>query len=88
MCCCHACYAYDAAQTPQLLRSIGRYLARLDAALSDFWHPGIRQTHDWAIEQVLDAVQQFSHLLPDEAKRWVSGLAAIAVVLQVDGAVA
>lgn len=57
------------AKTRQLLRSVGRYLARLDAALVDFWHPGIRPTHDWAIERVLDAVQQFSHLLPDAAKR-------------------
>jgi hypothetical protein len=56
-------------QTPQLLRSVGRYLARVDAALVDFSHPGIRLTHDWAIERVLDAIQQFSHLLLDDTKR-------------------
>jgi Ser/Thr protein kinase RdoA (MazF antagonist) len=65
------CAACCCLQTPQLLRSVGRYLARVDAALSDFWHPGIRPTHDWAIERVLDAVQQFSHLLPDAAERCV-----------------
>lgn len=72
-CCRHACGRNCGLvmQTPQLLRSVGRYLARLDAALGDFWHPGIRPTHDWAIERVLDAVQQFSHLLPDAAKRCV-----------------
>jgi Ser/Thr protein kinase RdoA (MazF antagonist) len=61
-------------QTPQLLRSVGCYLARVDAALADFSHPGIRPTHDWAIERVLDAIQQFSHLLPDDTKRWVAGV--------------
>jgi hypothetical protein len=36
-------------QTPALLRHVGAYLARVDAALSTFSHPGTRVTHDWCV---------------------------------------
>lgn len=62
----------SAKKTPALLRSVGRYLARVDAALADFWHPGIRETHDWAVDHVADAVRQFGHLLQDGSRRAVA----------------
>lgn len=73
-CCLHASVITGACthaslQSPALLRSVGRLLARIDDALASFSHPGVRPTHDWSLAHVADAVHTFGHHLAGEPRR-------------------
>ncbi len=57
-----------APKSPHLLRQVGRFLGRLDQALSDFTHPAMKRPLVWDMNQAL-AVQPFLADISDPARR-------------------
>ncbi|MDA9008431.1 aminotransferase class III-fold pyridoxal phosphate-dependent enzyme [Alphaproteobacteria bacterium] len=55
----------DSAPTKKLNRSIGRLMARLDKALSGFFHPAAGQSHPWVLMNASDLLP-FAESIPDE----------------------
>ncbi len=48
--------------TPELLRSLGRFLGRLDAALEGFLHPAMHRYMPWDLKRALDHRPRLAHV--------------------------
>ncbi len=59
----------NAQRSPVLLRSLGELLARVDAALEGFKHPGARRVHLWDLANAPDVIQQFLSCIDSAADR-------------------
>lgn len=55
--------------TPELLRDLGTQLARLDRALADFDHPGLRQDFSWSLLTATHTSSSLLEHVPDPARR-------------------
>lgn len=56
-------------RTPALLVSVGRLLARLDQALSDFRHPAVRRRFHWDLRHASSTVEGLVRHIDDAARR-------------------
>lgn len=54
--------------TPWLLRHIGAFLARLDAALADFDAPALRHTHLWDLARAHEVIRPRLEFLPPDLR--------------------
>jgi Ser/Thr protein kinase RdoA (MazF antagonist) len=54
--------------SPQLLRSLGAFMSRLDVVLSSYNHPSARRVHFWDISQ-LHLLDPFVPSITDEHNR-------------------
>lgn len=55
--------------SPELLESLGEFLARMDSALMDFSHSATRRDLKWDVSRTLRARQHLSHILDSDKRR-------------------
>jgi 4-aminobutyrate aminotransferase-like enzyme/Ser/Thr protein kinase RdoA (MazF antagonist) len=55
-------------RSPELLRSLGKFLGELDTALVDFSHPGAERELKWDLSRA-QWIRAYVHAIPDEKRR-------------------
>ncbi|MCC9076304.1 aminotransferase class III-fold pyridoxal phosphate-dependent enzyme [Litorilinea aerophila] len=59
-------------RSPELLRGLGAFLARLDQALADFQHPAMERDIPWNLAHAHRVIRPRLHAIPDPVRRrWV-----------------
>lgn len=61
-------YLADIVPGPEIFGSLGKALARLDRALLDFAHPGMRRSLDWDLLQALSLLEAAEQVFPESRR--------------------